>query len=617
MLEGFKRLQLHDLKKNTLEHVSKKVLGEDSEYAKLSDVDEDVAWKEDPQTFVEYNRRDVMAVVEIEKQENILSTFDHLRSVSGAKYSECNHAFGIIDMVMLRKARDNDIILPTSQKPDEDWFYGGYVYDYKAGKHRNCVYPDLASLYPNTIRMLNISPETYIGDEFDLKFSPYDEDDCLWGYVDNRPVKIVPTGSDYDQYKNGEYKAIQRRKKDGTKKTVWIDEPQRERIYYLKPDVKQGFVSSVVDDLLEMKYEYKGGDKYTAIKVIANAVWGVFGDSNTFGKGFRLFQRELAETITLAGREILKSGGTEITEYIQEQGYDDARLVGGDTDSMITTIPSACTRDSAIRVSQDACQHMNDEYYPEWGQERFNLSPERNLMEIELESYANSMFVPSDTSSDDPEKGVKKTYAQWVAWDEGDEVDEIEYKGLEVVRSDTAEITQDVQREVIETILRENTSTAKEHCYEYVREVANACLEGDIDLSRLAKSQGISKTLSEYGTDSRRPTTHIRGAKYADKHIDGENLWTGGKPMTVYVSDVDDPYPNRYSAETPEDGDKVDAISVEDTNSIPNEVHIDYEEHLQKTVLDPLKRVFKGMEWSLDEAINNYRQKGLGDFHKT
>ena len=1053
MMEAFKRLQLHDLKKDSLAYVSKEILGKDSDYAKLDmGMDEETAWIEEPETFAEYNLRDVIAVVKIEESESILDTFSHLRSVSGAKYSECNHAFGIVDMVMLRKASDAGVVLPTSEKPEEDWFFGGYVYNYKAGKHRNVVYPDLAcftpdhevmtpnglkkvenlevgdeiytldeethqvtldkvtetheydyngeihnyngqniefsvtpnhniytadsrggdtqnpknfskkqirnstegyrklpeskawdssisesqtfnkikpdtidisetvenvdavvyykgdgrsvrykfpddvadvaenhvgseedvvatrtqgrskkyhipidvyrnhrdainavgyrtefkrsttcsikpiefdtnnllklmawyvtegsisshdknmisianqdqsvlqeleelldsmgintyvgeksisfshgvlrewlkkfcggnsfekripdlvfemplearktfleelvrgdghrtgdnsyvyytaserlrddfielalsvgekptyasrercdseyeiyvnpnqgsihrdkneeitnydgkvycitaeknhivyagkngrmdwigqSLYPHTIQALNISPETYVGTEDELKFSPYTKEDCLVGYVDNRPVKVVPKGGDYDKYKNGEYKAIMRGDNDGRRETVWFDEPDREPVYYLKPSVKQGFVSGVVDDLLEMKYEYKGTGKYTAIKVIANAVWGVFGDSNTFGRGFRLFQRELAETITLAGREVLRNGGSEFVDYLHEEGYDDAEIVIGDTDAYGTSIPSASTRDAVIRASQDACEYVNDEYYPKWAQERFNISPENNKFEVELESYAPSIFVPSDTSVDDPDVGTKKTYSQWITWlsvsekqsdsddscnesvkDEGEETDDVEYKGLEVVRSDTAEITQEVQREVLTAILKKDANAAQRHCYEYVRNVVQDCKNGNLSLEVIARSRGISKELSEYGDEETRPTTHIRGAKYADKHIDGENIKSGSKPMLLYVDSVDGEsrYPRVYSAETGEDEDVVDAVAVEETSNLPNEITVDYDKHAEKFIIDPLERIFEGMGWSLDEAINNYRQKGLSDF---
>jgi DNA polymerase I len=341
--------------------------------------------------------------------------------------------------------------------------------------------------------------------------------------------------------------------------------------------------------------------------------YGVLGDSATRGKGFRLFDKDLAETITLAGQDTLTETAETFVEYIEDEGYD-AELVGGDTDSCMTSITDVGTRDEVISVSQDACKYINEDHYPQWVSDRYNVEPDRNYMEVELESYAPSMFIPSAMDSDDPEKGVKKTYSQWITWDEGTEVDKIKHKGLEVVRSDTAEITQEVQGKVLEWILREDPSNAKDKSYRYLREITEDVREGDIGVSRLAKSQGVSQPLQEYGTDSRRCTPHYRGSKYADKHIDGENIGSGSKPMTVYVDNVEGGYPRRYDTHTAEDGDLVDAIAVEDVENIPQEIEVDIEKHIEKFIQDPLERIFVGMDWDIEEAIGGYRQTGLTQF---
>lgn len=67
LLEGYKKSQYTELKSHTLEDVA----AEETDIEKL-DVDEQTAWLNDPEAFVEYNVRDVEACVAINKGVNLV-----------------------------------------------------------------------------------------------------------------------------------------------------------------------------------------------------------------------------------------------------------------------------------------------------------------------------------------------------------------------------------------------------------------------------------------------------------------------------------------------------------------------------------------------------------------
>jgi DNA polymerase I len=460
------------------------------------------------------------------------------------------------------------------------------------------------SLYPNLFRDMNASPETIIGDEDALRESQYTADDCQVIYVDPRDEDV---------------------KKDA-------DEPERKKLYVLKPEVKESFVREIVDELIDMKYEYKkdeySDEAYGAIKRITNSVYGVMGDSVSYGKGFRLFDWRIAEAITLAGRDVIKHTADTFESRVQSMGYTDAEIIAGDTDSCVCTIPSADGLEETLDVAQDAAEYV-DNTYPDFMEERFGIQD--GNMAVEIESYAQAALFMD----------VKKRYAQWVRWDEGDYVDEIEYKGLELVRSDSATITGDIQRGVIERVLKNDN--AKESVGHYLEREWNKATSGDVALEKIGKPSKVNSSLMDYGWSKDddtgqmkyyTPQPHIRGARYANIHIDGESITSGDKPLMFYTESISAKnnlpevydYDNSLSLNAPQDvpdqnrremkeiGRKVDAITVANTENIPEGISVDFEKMANKSIRQPVEPILTVMGWSFDDLVTKGTQTGLSNY---
>jgi DNA polymerase elongation subunit (family B) len=597
---------------------------------------------------MEYNVRDVEAVVEIERSKNVLEMYDHIRGIAGATYSDiADSNIGIIDILYLREAKKRGIALPTSVRPDVQHYWGAYVFPPEAGKHKNVVYPDLSSLYSNLFKDMNASPETIIGFEDDLEASEYSEADCHEVYVDTRS--------------------------EGAKRSA--DEPERTSLYVLKPEVKESFVRDVIGDLIDMKYEYKkdeyADEAYAAVKRITNSVYGCMGDSVSYGVGFRLFDWRIAEAITLAGRDVIKHTADKFEMQMQRQGYDNSSIIAGDTDSCVCEVSSADGTWENSTLSTDQVQsHLEeanvdsvetpmaetvissihaaeyvDSTYPDFMNNRFGI--EDGNMAVEIESYSESALFMNK----------KKRYAQWVRWDEGDLVDEVEVKGFELVRSDSAAITENVQKEVLTKILQEDDP--KQSVKSNLKENWDSVVAGNVSLSDIGKPSAINNKLWDYGwskstvesgdqiddTDGNRleqgdeyinfftPQPHIRGARYANKYIENEDLSEGSKPMMFYcdgvsvasgMSEIYDyeeqslnaptDLPYKKPREVMELDREVDSIAVDDVRNLPDGMLIDWEKMAEKTLRDPIEPIVTVLGWDFDDLITSGEQSGLASF---
>jgi len=375
--------------------------------------------------------------------------------------------------------------------------------------------------------------------------------------------------------------------------------------------------------------------------------YGVMGDSDTYGKGFRLFDVRIAEAITLAGRKVLEFTAKQIRNWLQNNGFPEAEIVGGDTDSAMCSVPGYDIDPEDIWA--DFVRHQNGEpvqtpifksakyandSYDEFMAETFNIEKSEGYehkMEVEVECVADALFFKSDYDADNPEEvGKKKRYSQTVVVDEDDgiiENPEAEHTGWDLVRSDASGVTKWAQGQVLTLILK--SDTPKDDTLDFLEESVNYLKNGDLDgLSEMAGREftmedvGIPKSISsappeEYGVDdetgenTRTPHPHIRGAKYATQNIPDESIEQGAKPYLYHVERMGGDYPQTYTADTLEDGNIVDAIAVENPSNIPNEARMDWDVMVEKLLKNPINEIIMTMGWTWEDVTNEGRQAGL------
>jgi DNA polymerase elongation subunit (family B) len=260
-------------------------------------------------------------------------------------------------------------------------------------------------------------------------------------------------------------------------------------------------------------------------------------------------------------------------------------VIYGDTDSNYVRLPETWNKSRCIKYAMELAGELNDDVYPplaaEWG-----MGDRECLWDIEVESYAPVFF----------QAGKKKRYAQRVTWKDGKDTDEVKIKGFDTNRSDTAPITNDVQQELLESILR---GADESELSSIVFRFSKVLSDPETDPEYLAIPQGIGQHLEEYDT----PGAHVRGAMYANE-IMGTNFGKDDKPRRLYVEP-------RYF---PQVGVEIDVICFEESEALPPEIRPDVPTLSEKLLAKPAGPILEAVGIDTAAALRGQQQRGLADF---
>jgi len=120
--------------------------------------------------LLEYNLRDVELCVELDRQQEIVTFWDEVRSFVGCKLEDAPTPGDAVDMYVLHEAYGR-FALPSKGQQEaggEEYDEGGAVFEPITGVKENVTVLDLKSLYPMCMTTINASPETRVDpDEYD------------------------------------------------------------------------------------------------------------------------------------------------------------------------------------------------------------------------------------------------------------------------------------------------------------------------------------------------------------------------------------------------------------------------------------------------------------------
>jgi len=332
-----------------------------------------------------------------------------------------------------------------------------------------------------------------------------------------------------------------------------------------------GLTRSIISELLKERDDKKkirntfdfGSDMYhlydmqqNVIKVIMNSYYGVSGYAR-----FRLYDRDIGSAVTSVGRAII----SHTRDTVEKMGY---HVVYGDTDSCMIQLPTA-DLDQTIERAQEIESVLNKSY------DTFAkgvLHADHHYFSIKFEKVYQRFF----------QGGKKKRYAGNLVWKEGQSVDETDMVGFETRRSDSPKLTREVQKEMMEMILRgSDLNTIFSDVKTYLGDVIKAYRAGKYPLDDIGIPGGIGKNLDSYESDD----AHVRGAKYANANL-GTTFTRGSKPKRVYIKQVKGTYP------------KTDVVCFEYGDLLPSEFVVDFEIMLDKTIKQPISRIIEPIGWT-------------------
>lgn len=317
----------------------------------------------------------------------------------------------------------------------------------------------------------------------------------------------------------------------------------------------------------ELRQKRKAGDdsditatQENIYKAIANSFYGVIGSP-----AFRLFKRECALFVTSTGIKINRM----IHEKLRSENYS---VLYSDTDSSF--FAQIKTVEEGFRI-----QDMLNNHLTEWGKQ----NGAQVVFSLKFEKLYKKILFKKDSKGD---KAAKKRYVGHLIWEEGRDTSELNYKGLELKRSDNSAITKEILETFLTTLLVEDNRTV---AIQYIQTMYKKVKSGEIDLLEISIPKAIRKISN---TDN----PWKRGIRNTQQYL-SYNIPDGVKPRLIYVT--------RHPYELCID----DEIDIGEWKN-----YIDWDKTLEKNVTKKLQSYVESAGFNWDHFIHG--QKSLMDFFK-
>lgn len=322
----------------------------------------DQLYNNDFKTFIEYNRQDVALLGKLDKKLKFLDLANQLAHDNTVLISTTMGAVAVTEQAIINEAHRRGMQVPDrKQKPEDTQAAGAYVAYPKKGVHQWVGSMDLNSLYPSTIRALNMGPESIIG-----QLRPSYTESYLHEQVDLKKKSFA--GAWEDLFGSFEYEYVMEKRRDKDIVIDWEDGRSDvlsgAEIYQLIFDSNNPWMISangtlfrtdreaVIPGLLARWYaerkdmqaklkkaieagnktEVEFWDKRQLVKKInLNSLYGAL-----LNPGCRFFDKRLGQSTTLTGRQIVKHMSSKINEIVTgKYEYKGEAVIYGDTDSEV------------------------------------------------------------------------------------------------------------------------------------------------------------------------------------------------------------------------------------------------------------------------------------------
>lgn len=248
----------------------------------------------------------------------------------------------------------------------------------------------------------------------------------------------------------------------------------------------------------------------------------------------RLYKPEVAESVTIMGRKLLK----HTKQVLEDKTY---QVIYGDTDSVY--VQSKETSLFKLLSEGKTLVNLINESYIKFVNEH---GSDNCTLEMEFEKvFKRILFVEKRNSGE----GAKKKYAYLLLWADGKPVsDKVEFTGFDTVRSDVPRISRMVQETVLNMVLN---GSDKHEVTDFLMDIEKKIRNKEISDEEIGFPKGISKELKEYGItvkgeDGKTRKTGsppiVTGARYCNKFL-GARFGKGSKPKWIYVKSVPKGYP--------------------------------------------------------------------------
>ena len=465
----------------------------------------DQLYNQNFRTFIEYNRQDVRGLAEIDRKLRFLDLANTLAHENTVLLPTTMGAVAVTEQAIINEAHERGMVVPNrrQQLTDEDTqAAGAYVAYPKKGMHDWVGSIDINSLYPSTIRALNMGAETIVGqlrpimtDRFIAERRAKGDSfaaawEGLFGTLEYIAVMEQQRGTEITiDWRDGEesvHSAAEIWRMIFDSNQPWMISANGTIFTYEREAVIPGLLKRWYSERKEMQKSLKEcttsedeeyWDKRQLVKKInLNSLYGAI-----LNPGCRFFDKRIGQSTTLTGRAIAQHMDAYVNECITGR-YDHTgeAIIYGDTDSCyFSAWPAVHTEVEARRMewSKEIAVQLYDSIadqvnasFPGFMERAFHCPRDmgaviRGGREIVA---SKGLFI------------TKKRYAVLYYDKEGRRYDvdgkpgRVKAMGLDLKRSDTPKIIQDFLSEILDDVL---TGQARDSVIEKIREFKYAFKE--------------------------------------------------------------------------------------------------------------------------------------------
>ncbi len=566
--------------------------------------------RDDWETYVDYNIKDVELVVKLDKKLDYISLIRFLAYNGLCGLEQAIKTVGVINGAIAVKARLRNQYIPSFTRPKrEGKNAGGFVQESRLGFANNVVSFDANSLYPSVMISLNISPETKIG-----KISRVDNKINL-EHVSGRTFEF--TDAKFLEYIKEEKAAISSSGHLFSQRIKGIMPEFLDELYTKRKEMKnKGKMLKVKleknrnnlsdDEIEEMETQIQRCDTFqNAYKILLNSVYGYTGNQFAF-----MGDDDIANSVTLTGQSINKKNRKVFVYYlintfnISEADAENC-CIAGDTDSgyfslePLNNLGYKLKDENGItpeflKVCEDIEKHINDEIYS-WCLKVFKTTDCRIVYKREAISD-HAIFL------------AKKHYVMHILDDEGMAVNKFKYKGVGVVTGKMPRVLKPYVKKVIEHMIMSQSMTQTNELYLEAYELFKGLETHNVATILGMNNYEVSAAKCSGIVTHKGMCWHIKAAYFHDHVIKELNLESkyqafksGEKVRIVHLK-----IPNRYNIKT---------IGFRD--KYPKEFEdiflIDHEKMFLKMFFSEIKGFYEVVNWKLRKPNESLRIE-LEDF---
>lgn len=449
-LDLYKKFTYTQLQNYRLDTVARTELGRGKvEYeGSLDDL-----FKNDLNTFIDYNLEDVRLIVDMDKKLKLIELVRGICHLGHVPYEDYNMSSRFLEGTIVTYLHRKGIIV-TDKPQDarekmealdngEEGFIGAYVKDPIPGLYDWVYSLDLQSLYPSIIMSLNISPETKVGFVRNWNMEQHFRKEIVAYVIEEKGVDTT-LELDYDAFMRFMSENNLTVSSNGV----------------LYANYKKGIIPEILETWFAQRVEYKNlmkkyvneGDKDKASyydrrqhiqKIFLNSLYGVLGLPV-----FRFYDVDNAAAVTITGQDVIKSTAKVVNKHYEKMlGVVGDHVTYIDTDSIYASATPIMPSDADPKqFTIDKAREMEttlNRFYDTFAKKAFNCDTHKLF--IKGESVASTGFWVT-----------KKRYALDKVYDleTNQDVNKMVVKGLDVVRSSFPKAFREFMTQLLKDILK-------------------------------------------------------------------------------------------------------------------------------------------------------------------